>query len=101
MLGQFSVAEEKRLVTTEPFEYGRTSGNVFGFALTEIVLTFVGLGFVLKAVNASPRLARLSKHLASVGDKLAKASIVQRGLKAVQVVGEVLNSFERRLLKFR
>ena len=101
MMGQFSVAEERRLATAEPLDYGLTIGHLFGMAITEIVLSFVGLGFVLKAVEATPRLAKISKVLASLAEKLSELAVIKRGISVITGIGEALNAFERRLQRLR
>ncbi|HWR26315.1 MAG TPA: hypothetical protein VN316_00400, partial [candidate division Zixibacteria bacterium] len=101
MMGQMNADEERRLATAEPFEYGRTVGHIFGMALTETVLSFIGLGWVLKAVQASPRLMRLLAPLMKLAERLAKTSIVAKGLRVVDAVSEGINALRRKLWHLR
>lgn len=97
MVGEFSAEEERRLATAEPFEYGRTFGQIFGMALTEVVLTFVGLGFILKALNGSARLQRAARPLVVIAEAIGRTAIAARGLRVAQAIGEAINALSRRL----
>ena len=99
MMGQFSTDEERRLATVDPAEYGRTFGQVFGMALTEIVLSFIGLGFVLKAFNGSARLQKIAKPLVAIANRLAKTAIASKVIRFAHVVGEAINALSLRLRK--
>lgn len=101
MVGQASVQEERRLATADPDEFGRTVGNIFGQALVEIVLSFIGLGWVLRAVRASPRLMRIAAPLARLAQRVARTSTAARGLRAAQIIGESINTLGRRLRGLR
>jgi hypothetical protein len=99
MMGQFSADEERRLATAEPAEYGRTFGQVFGMAITEIALSFIGLGFVLKAFNGSARLEKIAKPLVAIANRLAKTAIASKLIHFAQAVGEAINALSLRLRK--
>lgn len=101
MMGQFSAAEIRRLATADPFEYGRTIGHLFGMALTEIVLSFIGLGWVLKAFRGSTQLARLSRPLAAAARRIGRSAIVARGLSAAQAIAEGIDALNRRIRQLR
>lgn len=97
MMGQANADEVRRLATAEPFEYGRTVGHIFGSALVEIVLLFIGLGWVLKAVRASPVLMRLLGPLFRLAEKLGRTAFITRGLRVIEVIRESINAMGRRL----
>lgn len=96
MLGRFDADEERRLASAEPFEYGRSFGHVFGMALTEIALTFVGLGLVLKAVTGWKWLQRIAKPLVAVAELMAKTALARGVIKTARVLAEAVNALALR-----
>lgn len=100
MIGQFSAREIRELASATPFEYGRTIGRVFGFALTEIVLTFVGLGFVLKALRGTSLLGRFPR-LVGFARTIGQSAIVARGISVAQTVAEAIGALSRRVRLLR
>lgn len=97
LLGQASAAEIRRLATASPFEFGRTIGQFFGFALTELVLSIIGLGWVLKAIRGMPMLSRISVRLVEVAERVSKFAIVARGISIAQSIAEGIAAIRRRL----
>jgi hypothetical protein len=101
MLGQASAREIRRLATASPFEYGRTIGHVFGSALTEIVLSFIGLGFVLKAVRSTSLLGRISPRLLELARRVSRTAVVARGISIAQSIAEGIGALAHRVRQLR
>jgi len=101
LMGQTSADEVRRLGTASPFEYGRTIGHAMGFALTEVVLSFVGLGWILKAFRGTRLLAKVSETFMPIIRRLARSAIVAKGFNVAQAIGESLNALRQRLRSIR
>ena len=101
MMGQTSADEVRRLGTASPFEYGRTIGHAMGFALTEVVLSFVGLGWILKAFRGTRLLAKVSEAFMPIIRRLGRSAIVAKGFNVAQSIGASLNALRQRLQSIR
>jgi len=96
-MGLASANEIRRLADASPFEYGRTLGSVFGQALVEIALMFIGLGFLLKAVRASRTLSRAADWLGDLAHLISRTALARRSISVVQGIGEAINALSRRV----
>jgi hypothetical protein len=97
LMGEMNADEVRRLAVAEPEEYGRTVGHTFGSALVEIVLMFIGLGWVLKAVQASPRLMRLAAPLLRIAQRLGQTAVIARGFRIIEAIREGIAALTKRL----
>ena len=97
MVGQASADELRRLAVATPFEYGRTIGHALGFALTEVVLSFIGLGWVLKAFKGAKVLNGVSRSVMPIVTRIGRSGIVRAGFNISQALGEAINGLSRRI----
>jgi Domain of unknown function (DUF4157) len=97
MMGQMSADEERRVAQADAQEYGRSVGHMFGVAIVEIVLLFIGLGWVLKAVQASKRLMKALEPLFKLAKYLGELAAVRKGLRLVQLLSEGVGILSRRI----
>ncbi len=100
-MGLASANEIRRLADASPLEYGRTLGSVFGQALVEIALMFIGLGFLLKAVRASRTLSRAADWLGDLAHVISRTALARRSISVVQGIGEAINALSRRVNNIR
>lgn len=96
-MGRFDTSEERRLATADADVYGRTVGVIFGYGLTETVLSFLGLGWVLKSLSGSARLGRLSAPLARAAGRIGPAAVAAAGLRRMQALAASLQALTVRL----
>jgi tetratricopeptide (TPR) repeat protein len=101
LMGQASAEELRRLGTADPFEYGRTIGHAIGFALTETVLSFIGLGWVLKSLRGTRLLEKISESIMVVVRRVAKSAIAVKAFDIAKAVGEGLNALRDRLRRLK
>ena len=97
MMGQMSAEEERRVAQADAQEYGRSVGHMFGVAIVEIALMFIGLGWVLKAVQGSRRLMKALQPLFKLAKYLGELAAVRKALRLVQLLSEGVGILSRRI----
>lgn len=83
-LGRLSADETRKLARASDFEYGRTIGQIFGSALVEIILSFVGLGALLKSTKTTPQLARISEKLSEVAKRISGEAMKHQSVREIR-----------------
>lgn len=103
VLGRGELDEQRRIAGADPFEYGRTIGHASGVVLTEIVLLFIGIGWVLKAAKASPTIMKIVKPVMRIINAIAKTAagkkIAEFAVWAAKGLAVIERRFQLILLK--
>jgi hypothetical protein len=97
ILGRGELEEQRRVAGAEPFEYGRTIGHAAGVVLTEIVMLFIGIGWVLKASKASPTIMKIVRPVMEVVNAIAKTAAGKKIAEFAVWAAEGLAAIERRV----
>jgi Domain of unknown function (DUF4157) len=97
ILGRTELDEQRRAAASDPFEYGRTIGHAGGVVLTEIVMLFIGIGWVLKASKASPTIMKIVKPVMKVVNAIAKTAAGNKVAEFAAWAAEGLAAIERRV----
>jgi hypothetical protein len=97
LAGRASAAEIRELASDSPFDYGRKFGWFFGYALTETVLSVIGLGWVLKSLRGTRVMAQVSRTMTQLLSRIARGALAARGLSVVTAMTESLMALRRRI----
>jgi hypothetical protein len=97
LAGRASAAEIRELASDDPLEYGRKFGWFFGYALTETVLSLIGLGWILKSLRGTRVMAQVSRTMTRMLNRIARGALAARGISVVTGMAESLMALRRRI----